>query len=205
MQLIIRISRSGRNYTVICDDGSEYVIDSDALRSSGLEPGDEVEQTVLEELAYRTAYKAARERALYTVGRREMCREGLIRLLTAKDGCTHEIASEVADEMEELGFINELRFAQMLADYLYREKHYGCRRVVMDMTVKGVCRELAESVASEYQPDVSEALDELLSGRMGRELDTPTGIRRAMNNLLRYGYSAGDIRSAIERAAGSEE
>ncbi len=198
MLLITEIRREGRRYAVVCGEELTVTLDSDTLDSSGLEPGDEVEEARLMELADRSMYKQARDRALYTVGRKEICREGLIRQLTRGE-CSREIAGRVADEMIELGFINDVRYANMLADYLYREKRYGSRRVIMELTSKGVDRELAAAAAEENAYDPEEALDALLESRFGRELDTPAGVRRAMNNLLRYGYAPGEIRSAIER------
>ena len=200
MLLITEIRREGRKYAVVCDDGFSVALDSDTLDSSGLEPGDEVDEQLLTELAERSAYKWARTKALYIVGRREVCREGLIQQLT-RDTCERPVAMRVADEMEELGFVDDKRYANMMADYLCREKRYGRRRVIMELTSKGVDRELAAVAAEENCTDAEEMLDELLSGRFGRELDTPAGVRRAMNNLLRYGYSPDEIRAAIERNA----
>ncbi len=204
MLTITNISREKRKYIIDCDGELTVTLDADTFDLAGLEPGDEVDEALLTELASRSAYKAAREKALYTIGRREMCRGGLIQLLTRGD-CDRETASRVADEMEQLGFINDTRYAGMLAEYLYRDKHFGYRRVVMEMTSKGLEREQAEIAAEQYRPDPDAALDELLEGRIGRELDTPAGVRRAMNNLLRYGYYPGEIRAAIERRTGGDE
>ncbi len=198
MLLITEIRREGRKYAVVCGEDMTVLLDSDTLEQSGLEPGDEVDEQLLSEYAERSAYKWARERALYTVGRREICRGGLIQLLE-RNGYDRTIACRAADEMEQLGFIDDTRYANMLAEYLYCEKRYGSRRVMMELISKGVDRELAAIASEENQTDADKALDELLDGRFGRDLDTSAGVRRAINNLLRYGYSAGDIRSAIER------
>lgn len=206
MLTITGITREKRKYIIDCGGELTVTLDADTFDLADLEVGDEVDEELLRELASRSAYKAARNKALYAIGRRELCRGGLIQLLTRGDGgCDHEIAAQVADEMEQLGFINDTRYAGMLADYLYREKHFGHRRVVMEMVNKGLDRELADTVAGQYRPDPAEALDTLLEGRLGRELDSPAGVRRAMNNLLRYGYYPGEIRAAIERRAGGEE
>ena len=204
MLLITEIRREGRKYAVVCGEEMTALLDPDTLEASGLEPGDEVDESQLAALADQSAYKWARSKALYAVGRREMCRSGLIQQLT-RSGFERDTARRVADEMEELGFIDDRRYANMLADYLFREKRYGMRRVMMELTSKGVDRELAAIAAEENQTDPEEALDELLSSRLGRELNTQAGVRRAVNTLLRYGYSHGEIRAALERAAGQEE
>jgi len=204
MLTITSISREKRKYIIDCGGELTVTLDADTFELAGLEPGDEVDEIVLNELASRSAYKAAREKALYAIGRRELCRGGLIRLLTRGD-CDRETAALIADEMVQRGFINDTRYAGMLAEYLYRDKHFGRRRVIMEMISKGLDREQAEAAAEQYEPDIAEALDKLLDGRMGRELDTPTGVRRAMNNLLRYGYYPGEIRAAIQRRVGGEE
>ena len=205
MLTITNISREKRKYIIDCGGELTVTLDADTFDLAGLEPGDKVDEALLSQLASRSAYKTARDKALYAIGRRELCRGGLIQLLTRGDFCDRDIASQVADEMEQLGFLNDTRYAGMLAEYLYRDKHFGYRRVVMEMVNKGLDRELADTVAEQYRPDPAEALDGLLEGRMGRELDTPAGVRRAMNNLLRYGYYPGEIRAAIERRTGGEE
>ena len=202
--LITQIRREGRKYALCCGEDVTFMLDPDILDRSGLEPGDEAEEEQLTALAEESAYKWARDKAFYAVGRRELCRGGLIQQLMRSE-FSREIACRVADEMEQLGFINDTRYANMLAEYLYREKRYGMRRVVMELVSKGVDRDTAAIAAEENRTDPDEALDQLLSGRFGRELHTRTGVRRAMNNLLRYGYSPGEIRAAIERAAGSCE
>ncbi len=198
MLIITSIAREGRKYIVTCGEELTVRLDSQCFELADIEPGDEVDEELLLRLAAQSSYKSARDRALYAIGRREMCRGGLIELLTRTD-CNREIAGQVADEMTELGFLNDRRYASMLAEYLYGDKHYGRRRVIMEMLRKGLDRETAELAAEEHEPDIAQMLDALLEGRFGRELNTPAGARRAMNNLLRYGYSPGDIRAAIGR------
>lgn len=198
MLSVTSVARDGRKYIVTCGEELTVRLDARSFELAGLEPGDEVDEELLTRLAEQSAYRTARERALYAIGRRELCRGGLIELLTRTD-CSRDIAERVADEMAELGFLNDRRYAAMLAEYLYRDKHFARRRVIMEMQRKGLDRETAELAAEEYEPDPAEALDGLLEGRFGRELDTPAGVRRAMNNLLRYGYAPGDVRAAIAR------
>lgn len=204
MLTVTRIAREKRRYTVECGEELTVTLDSDTFELAQLEPGDEVDEELLVQLAARSEYKTARDRALCAIGRRELCRGGLIQLLT-RFGTSRDIAAQVADEMIGLGFINDTRYAGMLAEYLYEEKRFGRRRVVMEMINKGLDRDTAQLAAEQYEPDTAEALDGLLEGRFGRELNTPAGVRRAMNNLLRYGYAPGDIRAAIERRAGGED
>ena len=198
MLTVTRVTRSKRQYTVECGEELTVRLDCDTFELARLEPGDEVDEELLVQLAARSEYKTARDRALCAIGRREMCRGGLIQLLT-RYGTGRETAGQVADEMAGLGFLNDRRYAGMLAEYLYGDKHFGRRRVVMEMINKGLDKDTALAAAEEYEPDPAEALDNLLENRFGRELDTPAGIRRATNNLLRYGYSPSDIRSAISR------
>lgn len=202
MLSVTSVVRDGRKFIITCGEELTVRLDAQSFELAGLEPGDEVDEELLMELAAKSAYKSARERALYAIGRRELCRGGLIELLTRTD-CDRDTAERVADEMTELGFLNDRRYAGMLAEYLYRDKHFGRRRVVMEMQRKGLDRETAELAAEEYEPDPAEALDDLLEGRFGRELNTQAGVRRAMNNLLRYGYTPADIRTAIWQRSSS--
>ena len=204
MLTVTSVTREGRKYIIDCGGELTVRLDSDSYSQVSIEPGDEVDEELLRQLAARSMYRCARDRALYAIGRREHCRGGLIDLLCRTGNCERDIAAQVADEMEELGFLNDRRYASMLAEYLYRDKHFGRRRVVMEMTRKGLDRDTAALAAEEHEPDPAEALDTLLEGSFGRDLHTPAGIRRAMNNLLRYGYTPGDIRAAISRRTAAD-
>lgn len=201
---VTEIRREGKFFALYSGERRLFAIDARTLEESGIKAGAVASAAELNALWRRSEYRLAREKALGCVARRELCRKQLIDALEKAD-FSEEACEKAADEMEKLGFIDDERFADTLAEYIYRTKRYGRRRVVAELCGKGINRSTAEEYAEKNEPDVAEALDGLLETRLGRQLDDAAGIRRVMGNLYRFGYESGDVREAIARKKAAEE
>lgn len=199
----IKKTRDG-SLCIYCDGEPFCSLCEDVFVNSEIELGCDICEERLYELMRESDYKKARNRALGYVARRELCRKQLVKKLVDA-GFDEELSSLAADEMEELGFIDDARFASMSAEDMFRFKKYGLRRVVYELTQKGVDRDVAQSAARDCCPDADEVLDELLSGRLGADLDTEGGLRRCRNTLERYGYDGAQISAAIRRKRFGED
>ncbi len=197
---IIAIRRQkGSLYSVLTDEGFEIVIDSATLEAAeDVALGEEIDEERMEELQAQSDCNRARLRSLELVARKEYCRAELLRKLNTFPS---EAAQAAADEMEKLGFVDDERYAEMYAQDAYNLKKHGKRRVSYDLTQRGIDRDIAERVAQELAPDPAEALDSLLLGRLGSDLETEAGCRRCIATLSRYGYDNQDIAAAMRRRA----
>lgn len=199
----IRRQRAGL-YLILTDEGLEITLDTPTLEAADdLAVGLDLEEERLLELQAQSDYNRARVRSLELVAKKEYCRAELIAKLSQQ--YSEEAAELAADEMERLGFVDDERYAEMYADAAFRLKKHGRRRVAADLAQKGIDRALADSTARALAPDPGEALDELLCGRLGRDLETEAGCRRVINTLVRYGYEMGDILAALRRKVDEEE
>ena len=198
--LITGIIRQRGGMLSIRSQGEEVaLLDPETFdRAADLALGCEISEERLEELAHESRYRVVRAKALGIVTRKEVCRRGLKRTL-ADGGADEDICEAVADELTALGLIDDRRFADMMADELFRLKNYAERRVAYELTQKGVSRELAAEAAAANAPDPAEAIDLLLGGRLQRDTGTEAGLRRCINTLSRYGYDMSDIRAGLER------
>jgi len=204
MEIISIRRHKGNLFAVVADDGTEILIDSATLeKADDIAVGFETDEERMAELQLQSDYNRARIRSLELVARKEYCRAELMHKLTAHFS---EEASELAvDEMERLGFVDDERYAEMYADSAYRLKKHGYRRVSHDLIQKGIDRDTARRVARELAPEPAEALDELLAGRIGNDLESEAGCRRCIATLTRYGYEGADIAAAMRRKAYGEE
>jgi len=194
----------GSLYLVMTDEGVEIIIDAPTLEAAeDIAVGFETDEERLEELQAQSDYNRARIRSLELVAKKEYCRAELVHKLSS--AYPREAAERAADEMERIGFLDDERYAEMYADSAYRLKHHARRRVSYDLSQKGIDRELARRVAGELAPDPAQALDELLAGRLGNDLETEAGCRRCIATLTRYGYENADIAAAMRRRAYGEE
>lgn len=138
----------------------------------------------------------AKEKALRLLNRRDMSRKELTDKLMEK-GESPDDADRVADRMEELGLINDGRYAGIVARH-YTAKGYGLRRIQEEFYRRGIPRELWEAALEDLKaPD--ETIDRLLQLKLqGREQDR-AGLKKACDALSRRGFSWEEIRAATER------
>ena len=104
--------------------------------------------------------------------------------------------------------VNDERFARQYADYLKRAKCYAPIRIRLELTAKGVARELASEAAENSADDDEERakrLTELAEKKYGRDLreaDNGIAVRKVTARAVRYftakGYRAGEIVNIIK-------
>jgi regulatory protein len=139
----------------------------------------------------------AKKRALRLLDRRDMSKKELIGKLLEK-GENPEDARNAADRLEELGFLNDARYAGLVVRH-YAAKGYGRRRVQEELYRRGLPRELWDEALSGL-PEPDESLDRMLRARLrGASPDDRAARKRACDALVRRGFSWEDISAALER------
>ena len=195
------VRQRGDLFVIEADGEQAALLDLRTLEDADdLAVGFEVSEERMAQLQLESDCHRARSKALKLVSGREMCRVGLIRKLSDA-GFSEEACASAAEEMEKLGFIRDERYAEMYAEELYRVKRYAAQRVVYELTQRGIARDLAQDIASRLAPDAKQTLRELINDRLAKDMESESGRRRCYNTLSRYGYTAGDIRSAMREFA----
>lgn len=191
--------KRGDLYEVYSGDEIAAVIDAQTFtEEDGVAAGEYISESELERVTGKADRRLARNKALGIVSRREISSALLIRKL--KDSGFGEDAAEyAAEEMERLGFVNDERCAEMMAEDIYHLKHFARRRCAYELTQKGIDRELAESTAARLEPEPKAAIFDLLTGKLARDMDSEAGIKRSTNTLIRYGFEPSDIREVLAR------
>lgn len=109
-----------------------------------------------------------------------------------------EAAAYAVEKAEEAGFLNDDDFAEHFAEELYTRKHYGARRIVTELTGRGIAREIAENAVKMLDKDDENRIIKLLQTKYRCAFADEKGRRRAVNGLLRMGYDYSAIRRALE-------
>lgn len=204
--LITAIRRKRGDLYAVYSGGEEVaLIDSETLAEcERLAVGNELTEEELDDIQAQSNRRQARSKALGIVARKEISRRAIIKKL-GESGFSEDACEYAADEMERLGFVNDRRCAEMLAEDIYHLRHFGRRRCAYELQGKGIDKELADEVAAELAPEPQEAIYGLLKGKLARDMDSEAGIKRCMNTLMRYGYEPSDIREAFARLRDEEE
>ena len=170
---------------------------------NNLRPGIECDEAFLEEIKRQADVRRAKERALYLLEYRDHSRKELVEKLCKS--VDREIAEATADKMQQLGFLDDRRYAEKLARDLLVRKRQGKKRAFYEMLKKGVPRELAGEVLEECEVDPADQLSELIERKYARYLGDEKGRRKVVNALLRLGHSYENIKRALREYEEFEE
>ena len=141
----------------------------------------------------------AQEKALYLLEHRDHSKQELTEKI-ARTAASREAAQAAADRMEELGLIDDRRFAQDYARELFARKGFGPRRVAQELRRKGIAQELVDELLEAYHdPEQnSRNIRRVLEKKYPAWREDEGARRRAFAALQRLGYSYGQIREALD-------
>lgn len=139
---------------------------------------------------------SAKKRAFRILERRDMSRRELINKLVEK-GESAEDAEKVARWLEDIGAIDDVKYAGMVARH-YAAKGYGLAKIKSELFRRGISRELWDDALSDL-PEPDERIDSLLRSRLRSDNPDRAEMKRAADALFRRGFSWDQINSAIER------
>ena len=131
------------------------------------------------------------------------------RILEMRDHSAYELKSkliqkgEAPDEteecvawLEEMGVIDDGRYAAAVVRR-YVAKGYGAGRVRMELSRRGIDRELWDD-AFEEMPEEKEALDKMVQAKL-QTLPDRKELKKFTDKLLRRGFSWDEIKEALDR------
>ena len=177
---------------------SEYAVSVDTMTflSTGKKIGSEITDDELYELIETSKYNRAKEKALYLIEYRSRTKKELYDKLVVLFG---ESASERAIErLEELGLINDEKYAREYAEVLLERKGFSRQRAEFELMKKGIDKDVIEEILDELEPEPVEQIKKLLQTKFARRLSNEKDLAKTVNSLKAMGYRWSDISEAIE-------
>ena len=205
-------AKAGKGEKIHLSLDGEYIatVNADYWFTCGIKSGSEVTPQQLEELLAESARRKMMNKALDLLSMRDYSRRELSDKLVTKAwekkeqkdmdlGSLKQQASDICDRLEELGLLNEERFARSYVDELLRRKHLSKSGLKTALIQKGVQRDIIETVLEEVEVDPGEQVRELLAPKFkNRDLSDEKQKTRTVNALLRLGYRYGEINAAMD-------
>lgn len=108
------------------------------------------------------------------------------------------------EKLSQQGYVSDERFASCYAAELKNLKGYGKRRIEQELRRKGVSRDIIMSTLEEIDFDDGRILD-VIRRKYRHCFDDEKSRRRAINGLMRLGYSFSEIKDALNKLGESEE
>lgn len=204
-------AKPGKGEKIHLSLDGEYIatVNADYWFTCGIKSGSEVTPEQLEELLTESARRKMMNKALDLLSLRDYSRRELSDKLVTKAwekkeqkdmdlGSLKQQASDICDRLEELGLLNEERFARSYVDELIRRKHLSRSGLRTALIQKGVQRDIIETVLEEVDVDPVEQIRELLATKFkNRDLTDEKQKTRTVNALLRLGYRYNEIHAAM--------
>lgn len=204
--MIISAKEGRFNKMHISIDG-EYLltVDSDYWYSCGYINGDELDERELAAFKDAAGSRRAFNAGADIISRREHSEKELSLKLSRK--FEPEFVEEAVRRLKEIGLLDDSRFARLYATELYEKKGMGKRRILFELSAKGIDRNLAADTLDEIIPDDEDNIQrivDILEKKYYNIGNDEKQRRRAWSALERMGYSGADIRRAFNEFCESD-
>ena len=170
-------------------------VDTETILASPITVGSEITDEQLKELIDSSGEKRAKEKALWLLSSRDHSSRELTDKI--RKTCGRDSAEKAVKRMEELGLVDDEKFARRCAEELINVKHMSARGVKFKLAEKGIDRDLIEEILEESAPDPREHIRILIETKYLLSLSDEKGRRRTVAALQRMGYSWGDISAVL--------
>jgi len=202
--LITAIEPRRKSLSALFLDGELAMnLDTETLLKSGFKMGQEIDDEQLHNLILSSDSRRASEKALYLLEHRNHSQKELADKISRVT--SREAAEAAALHMVEIGLVNDEAYAKSLTAELLNRKNYSASRIRHELQIKGIDRELAESIVEDLAPDPVEKITELIKNKYGLNADDEKKHRRSIATLQRLGYRWDDIRTAFNQLKNEDE
>ena len=170
-------------------------LDTEVLLQHRFDVGREIDDEQLHACVQDSDSKRCKDKALWLISFRDHSRSELIQKL--RRDYREDVCETAVARLEELGLIDDARYARRYAADLIGVKHLSARGVRQKLYEKGIDRDLIDEVLDEIVIDEHEQIRQIIDKKYARSLDDEKGQRRCVNALARAGFGYGDIRSVL--------
>lgn len=177
-------------------DGEEAMkLDTEVILAHRFDVGREITDEELHACVLDSDMKRCKDKALWLISFRDHSRRELFDKL--RRDYSEESCERALGRLEELGLVDDGRYARRYTADLINIKHLSERGVRQKLREKGIDRELIDEVLSEIEVNEEEQIRSVIEKKYANALDDEKVRRRAVNALMRLGFSYGSIKSAL--------
>ncbi len=173
-----------------------------------LREGQELSTDQVEQIKNGEVKQECFDRTIKFLERRLHSRSELKQKL-GKNDYPPEMIEQVLDRLEEMGYVNDKKFAETRAELSAKYKHHGPNRARIELAKKGVKGEVArQAVEHVYESNDNSAIARDLAQRKVKslsKLEPHVAKRRLYGMLLRRGFDFDTIKPVVEEVLGAKD
>lgn len=206
MKITQAVRIRGRQYRLSFEDAPDAVVDIRTFDESPYRVGCCLSDEQWQQLCSLSEQNRLRERALYLLSCRSYSKTELARKLSrprSGPAPSAEQAAAVSQRMEQVGLVDDGRYALQAARDMQKYKCFPRRRIAAELSAKGIDRETVQSALDALEAEDSQIALALLEKKYSHKLSTAEDCRRTADALLRRGFCYHDVRTAMQNCCKS--
>lgn len=146
---------------------------------------------------YSEDFLKCKDCAFYYINKRRHTKKELVDKLVKREYDV-TVAKEVAEYLEEAGYIDDSDYARRFISDAVKIKKHGMVRIKRDLLAKGVARTVIDSVLDDLEFDTESVLADLLESKaFNMDLSDEKQLNKLYGFLLRRGFKFSEINSAL--------
>ena len=199
MKLTVKEGKANKIH-IFVDEEYRATVDSDYWYSEKYRNYKEINEDELTELLDSVSFRRAYNKGLDLLSRRPYGVKELIKKLCEK-GHEKEASQKACDRLLELGLLNDEEYARILANDLLERKNYSTKRIKQELSFRGIPREIVENTVDSLDNNAENRIILVIKKKYINKLNDEKGRKRAVDGLLRLGFSYSEIKSALNQVA----
>ena len=178
-------------------------LDTETLLRHRFDVGREITDEALHACILDSDGKRCKDKAMWLISFRDHSRKELLDKL--RRDYPEDVAEAAVERMEELGLIDDERYARRYTADLISIKHLGERGVRQKLYEKGIDRDLIDAVLAETELDEAAQIRAVIEKKYAKNLSDEKIRRRAVSALQRMGFGYAGIKSVLSEYIEIEE
>ena len=199
MKLTVKEGKANKIHIYV-DEEYRATVDSDYWYSEKYRNYKEINEDELTELLDSVSFRRAYNKGLDLLSRRPYGVKELIKKLCEK-GHEKDASQKACERLLELGLLNDEEYARILSDDLINRKNYGVKRVKQELAFRGISREIIENTIDSLDNNAENRIILVIKKKYLNKLNDEKGRKRAIDGLMRLGFSYSEIKSALNQVA----
>lgn len=183
-------------YEIYLDNKLAANLDVNIVAQYRLKKYQEITRQQLDNLIFESNLCRAKQRVLYLLARKDYTKNELLKKLVDEFG--DKASMQVVLRMEEIGLIDDEKYALKFAKDLIFRKHFAKQRARFEMSKKGLENDIIEEALAKVEFDPVEEIAKVIKAKFISKINDEQGKRRTINNFIRKGFNYGDIKAALE-------
>ena len=196
--MIIKAQKGrGSKIHLLLDDEYQITTDVNFWAENYIKDGTDITAEEWDILVDKINYRKAFNKCADFLSRRDhSVKELKEKLLRTVDEAS---ADKAIERFEELGYLDDEKFAKNYAEHLFNNKNYSDNHVKQELYKKGISRDIVAQILEDSEIDSVENIITIINKKYYSKLNAENGNEKVVAALMRKGFSYGDIKSAFYR------